>query len=288
MPNERSVVVTGASTGIGWSCAKVLLGAGFRVFGSVRRPVDADRLSEEFGERFTPLMMDVTDRPAVERAALQVGAALGGSKLAGLVNNAGVAVGGPLLHVPLDEFRRQLEVNLLGPVSVVQAFAPLLGADRTREGKPGRIVQISSVAGKLGTPFLGPYTASKFALEGMSECLRRELMLYGIDVIVVAPGAVVTPIVEKGNAENMSLYDRTDYGPALRGFREFFTEVMKKGLPADRIGEVVYTALTTARPRVRYAVVPDKFRNWTLPRLLPVRTLDRLIGKQMGFGNRQD
>ena len=137
MAAKRSVVVTGASTGIGWATAKVLLGRGFEVFGSVRKQSDADRLAKHFGAGFIPLQMDVTDPAAVAEAAEQVGAALGQQRLAGLVNNAGVAVPGPLLHLPLAEFRRQLEVNLIAPLGVTQAFAPLLGTDRERQGAPG-------------------------------------------------------------------------------------------------------------------------------------------------------
>jgi len=184
----KSVVVTGSSTGIGWGIAKVLIGKGFRVFGSVRKAEDGERLRKEFGPNFVPLYFDVTDAAAVAKGADQVAAALGGEMLSGLVNNAGIAVAGPLLYVKIDEFRHQIEVNLTGQLIVTQAFAPLLGADRSRKGEPGRIVMISSVGGKNASPFVGPYNASKFALEGLSESLRRELMLFGIDVIIVAPG----------------------------------------------------------------------------------------------------
>jgi NAD(P)-dependent dehydrogenase (short-subunit alcohol dehydrogenase family) len=181
MANKKSVVVTGASTGIGWGIAKVLVAQGFQVYGSVRRPDDGLRLQREFGSGFTPLLMDVTDELAVRSAAATVAEQLGRTTLTGLINNAGIAVAGPLLHLPLTEYRRQLEVNLIGPLLVTQAFAGLLGTDRDRPGPPGRIINISSVAGKLGVPFLGAYVASKHGLEGMSESLRRELLLYGIE-----------------------------------------------------------------------------------------------------------
>ena len=178
----KTVVVTGASTGIGWGCVKVLIAAGSRVFGSVRKQADGDRLSAAFGPNFTPLLFDVTDEAAVAAGARQVEAALGGETLSGLVNNAGIAVPGPLLHLKIDDFEHQLAVNVTGQLIVTQAFAPLLGVDRSRKGVPGRIVMISSVGGKNAMPFLGAYSASKFALEGMSESLRRELMPFGIDV----------------------------------------------------------------------------------------------------------
>jgi NAD(P)-dependent dehydrogenase (short-subunit alcohol dehydrogenase family) len=256
---------------------------GIEVFGSVRKQADGERLQRELGKTFTPLLMDVTDDEAVKAAAALVGERLGRDTLFGLVNNAGIAGGGPLLHQPIEEFRQTLETNLLGPFRVTQAFAPLLGADRARVGKPGRIVQISSVGGKLAFPFLGSYVASKFALEGMSESLRRELLLYGIDVIIVGPGSVKTPMFDKAQQIDLSPYMATDYGPILKGFVEYMINESKKGLPASRIGDAVYKALTVRKPRVRYAVVPQRLKNWTLPRALPKRMLDRMIGKQTGL-----
>jgi NAD(P)-dependent dehydrogenase (short-subunit alcohol dehydrogenase family) len=171
----KSVVVTGASTGIGWATAKLLLDRGFRVFGSVRKQADADRLKGEFGASFTPLMFDVTDEAAVLAAAREVRAALNGEPLAGLVNNAGIAVAGPVLELAADEFRRQMVVNVIGPIITTQAFCPLLGSDPSLKGPRGRIVMISSVAGKNGNPLTPAYAASKHAIEGLSESLRREL-----------------------------------------------------------------------------------------------------------------
>jgi NAD(P)-dependent dehydrogenase (short-subunit alcohol dehydrogenase family) len=278
-----SVVVTGVSTGIGWGIAKVLVARGFHVFGSVRRQSDADRLQAEFGPAFTPLLMDVTDRESVVRAAAQVEAALGDATLAGLVNNAGISVPGPLLYLPLEDLRRQLEVNLVAQISVTQVFAPLLGADPKRAGKPGRIVNIGSIWGEIGVPFVGAYVASKFALEGISESLRRELLVHGIDVIVIRPGAVVTAIWDKAEAEDMSLYLKTEYGPILTRLREYMLREGRKGLTPERLGEATYVALTAKRPRVQYAVVPEKFKNWIVPRWLPKRMVDRRVDKQMGL-----
>ncbi|ADW71243.1 SDR family oxidoreductase [Granulicella tundricola] len=283
MSAKQSVVLTGASTGIGWATAKVLLDKGFRVFGTVRKQSDADRLSAEFGKDFVPLLADVTDEAAVQQAATLVGEMLGKERLAGLVNNAGIVVGGPLLHLDPSEMRRQMEVNLIGPFLVTKAFAPLLGSDPARSGKPGRIVQISSVSGKMGVPFVGAYSASKFALEGMSESLRRELLLYGIDVIIVGPGAVITPIWDKAQAEDFSRFDATDYGPIIQRFLAFFAEEGKKGLAAEEIGHAIHRALTVSKPKVRYAVVPQRFKNWTLPNLLSKRMVDRILGKQFGL-----
>jgi NAD(P)-dependent dehydrogenase (short-subunit alcohol dehydrogenase family) len=163
----RSVVITGASTGIGWASAKMLLDRGFRVFGSVRKQADADRLKSEFGANFTPLLFDITDEGAVKAAAGTVRAALGGDTLAGLVNNAGIAVPGPVLELPVEQFRTQLDVNVIGPIISTQAFGPLLGVDPQLKGPKGRIVMISSVAGKSGNPMTPAYAASKHAIEGL-------------------------------------------------------------------------------------------------------------------------
>lgn len=279
----KSVVITGVSTGIGWGATKVLIGHGFRVFGSVRKEADGTRLKKEFGERFVPLLFDVTDEPAVKRAAAEVRTALNGETLFGLVNNAGIAVSGPLLELDVDEFRKQMEVNVTGPLIVTQAFAPLLGADRSLKGAPGRIVNISSVGGKQAAPFVGPYSASKFALEGMSESLRRELLLFGIDVIIIGPGAVKTAIWDKAEQVDITPYANGPYYPTLVKFRDYFLSSGKTGLTPERLGRAIKKALTVKNPKVRYAVVPKRLVNWTIPQLLPKRFLDRTVGKAIGL-----
>jgi NAD(P)-dependent dehydrogenase (short-subunit alcohol dehydrogenase family) len=278
----RSVVVTGTSTGIGWGTAKVLIAHGFRVFGSVRKIADAERLGAEFGDRFVPLLFDVTDQAAVKAAAAQVRAELAGEKLAGLVNNAGVAIAGPLLELPIEEFRHQIDVNLTGVVIATQAFTPLVGTDRTLTGDPGRIVNISSVGGKNAVPFLAPYAASKFALEGLSESLRRELLPFGIDVIIVAPGAVATPIWNKAEQIDVRPYLNTPYATALERMRAYMLTLGKQGLPPERIGEAVLHALTAAKPKVRTTVTPRPFEDF-LARNLPKRVVDRMIGGRLGL-----
>ena len=279
----RSVVVTGVSTGIGHGITSVLIRQGVHVFGSVRKPEDAARLSAEFPDGFTPLQFDVTDARAIAAAVDIVRKRLAGQTLLGLVNNAGISVSGPLIHLTLEEFRKQLEVNLVSVLGVTQAFISLLGAERTLKGGPGRIVNISSVGGKIAAPFIGAYAASKFALEGLSESLRRELLLFGIDVIVIGPGAVATPIWDKAEKEDISRFDKTEYGPALRRFGEWFLKEGRKGYPPERVGQAVWRALSSARPRVRYPVVPHPFRSWVMPRLLPKRLVDRIIGGSIGL-----
>lgn len=278
----RSVVITGTSSGIGWGTAKVLIAHGFRVFGSVRKTSDAKRLAAEFGERFVPLLFDVTDEAAVKAAAADVHSALAGQRLTGLVNNAGVAVAGPLLELPTEEFRRQIDINLIGVVIATKAFAPLLGIDPQLTGPPGRIVNIGSVGRQIGNPFVAPYNASKFALEGLSESLRRELLLFGIDVIVVAPGAVATPIWSKAEQVDTAPYRGTPYAPALERLRSYMLALGEKGLPPEKIGEAVLHALTAAKPRVRYNVSPTPLQHW-LARNLPKRVVDRMVGKRLGL-----
>jgi NAD(P)-dependent dehydrogenase (short-subunit alcohol dehydrogenase family) len=280
----RCAVITGVSSGIGIATARVLAGRGVHVFGSVRKTEDADRLKAELRDRFTPLVFDVTNADAVRAAVPVVADRLGGDTLFGLVNNAGIAVGGPLIHQPLDEVRRHLEVNTLGALAAVQAFAPLLGTDRARRGAPGRIINISSVAGRISAPFLGAYAASKRALEGMSHSLRREMLLYGIDVIIVNPGSVVTPIWDKAEQADPSRYAGTDYEPMLRRFLERALRSGRSGLPPEAVGEVVWTALTARRPRTFYPVVRRRLLDWTIPLALPARTIDRLIAKRLGIG----
>jgi NAD(P)-dependent dehydrogenase (short-subunit alcohol dehydrogenase family) len=276
----RSVVITGVTTGIGLASAKILIGHGFHVFGSVRKAADADRLKAELGSSFTPLLFDVTDEAAVRKAADEVRIALGGTTLAGLVNNAGIAVPGPVLELPASEFRRQLEVNVMGPVIVTQAFGPLLGADRSLEGPPGRIVMIGSLAGKTGNPFMGGYAASKHAIEGFSESLRRELMLYGIDVIVIGPGPVHTPIWAKAEEVHIAAPKASPYFPVLQKAREVTAKMAK--LPVEDVAELVHKVLTTPHPRVRYAILPDRLETWVAS-MLPKRVVDRIIARMLGI-----
>jgi NAD(P)-dependent dehydrogenase (short-subunit alcohol dehydrogenase family) len=278
----QSVVITGASTGIGWATAKLLLERGFRVFGSVRKQADADRLKAEFGANFTPLLFDVTDEAAVLAAAREVRAALNGETLTGLVNNAGIAVAGPVLELAADQFRRQMDVNVIGPIIATQAFGPLLGSDSSLKGPKGRIVMISSVAGKNGSPLSAAYSASKHAIEGLSESLRREMMLFGIDVIIVAPGAVKTPIWSKAEEVDMSAYRNSPYLPALELVRKFTRHLSEIGLPPEKIAAAIADALTSARPKVRYQLTPDPMRH-LITGLLPKRRVDKIIARRLGL-----
>jgi NAD(P)-dependent dehydrogenase (short-subunit alcohol dehydrogenase family) len=248
----------------------------------VRKPADADRLGNEFGANFTPLIFDVTDEAAVLAAAREVRNSLNGETLAGLVNNAGIAVAGPVLELAADEFRRQMDVNVVGPIITTQAFGPLLGSDPSLKGPRGRIVMISSVAGKNGNPLTSAYSASKHAIEGLSESLRRELMLFGIDVIIVAPGPVKTPIWSKAEEVDVSAYQNSPYFPALQGMRKYMLKLGEIGLPPEKIAERIAEALTSASPKVRYQITPDPMRH-LMTAILPKRMIDKIIAKRLGL-----
>lgn len=281
---KPAAVVTGASTGIGHATTQVLIENGFHVFAGVRKDEDAARLSQEFGDSVTPLKMEVTDSASMNAAGEKVREALGGKTLQGLVCNAGVAVTGPILHIPVEEFETQLNINVLGVVRTVQAFGPLLGADKTLTGRPGRVVTMSSVAGKMGMPFVGPYAASKHALEGLSKSLRKELALYGIGVHIIGPGAVATPIWDKADdTSELDKYRHTDYIKSMERVFHWMLDRGPKGLPPRQIGERVHFCLTAPKPKNRYAEVPQRFENWTMPRLLPEEFVDKQVIKRLAL-----
>ncbi len=283
---DRAVVVTGASTGIGRAAVAKAVREGAHVFASVRKQADADGLTAEFGAAVTPLIFDVADETAVRAGAARVAQVLGGRRLWGLVNNAGIAVPGPLLHLDTEELRRQFEINLFGVHNVTRAFADLLGADPDRTGKPGRIVMISSVGGQNGSPFVGPYSASKFALEGYSQSLRRELMLYGIDVIVIGPGAIATPIWDKAEKEDLKRFSNTPYAPMVERVADYMVTQGKVGLPASDVGDLIWFCLSDPKPKTRYHILRKPFMDRTLPKILNPRTVDKIIAKRLGFPKR--
>lgn len=283
---DRAVVVTGASTGIGRAAVAKAVREGAHVFPSVRKQADADSLKAEFGEAVTPLIFDVADEAAVRAGAVRVAEALGERRLFGLVNNAGIAVPGPLLHLDTDELRRQFEINFFGVHNVTRAFADVLGVDRQRTGSPGRIVMISSVGGQNGAPFVGPYAASKFAMEGYSQSLRRELMLYGIDVIVIGPGAIATPIWDKAEQNDLKRYSNTDYAPMVERVADYMVKQGKVGLPPSDVGDLIWLCLSDPKPKTRYHILRNPFVDRTLPRLMDPRTVDKIIAKRLGFPKR--
>jgi NAD(P)-dependent dehydrogenase (short-subunit alcohol dehydrogenase family) len=279
----KNIVITGASTGIGSVIAQQLLQRGFRVFGSVRKAADAERLQQELGANFVPLLFDVTDETAIEQAAAQVAQQIGDQGLYALINNAGIAVGGPILHLPLDEWRRQFEVNVFGLIATTKAFAPLLGTRKDCPHAPGKIFNVGSVAGTIANPFMGPYCASKHALEGISKSMRAEMLLYGIDVVVLAPGVVKTPIWEKAKKEDMHQYDHTDYKGAIKKLAAYIQVHSEDGYEQEEFGKLVVNIITKPKPKFHYVLVKSRLRNWTILRLLPARLFLWLVGKRLGL-----
>jgi NAD(P)-dependent dehydrogenase (short-subunit alcohol dehydrogenase family) len=271
-----AVLVTGASSGIGEATAGHLQSLGFRVFAGVRKDADAERLRE----RVTPVKLDVTDSGSIEAARREIDEAAPDG-LSGLVNNAGVSVSGPVEFVPVDELRRQLEVNVVGQVAVTQAFLPAIRRAR------GRIVNVSSVGGRVALPLMSPYNASKFALEAISDSLRREVRRFGVHVAVVEPGAIRTRIWEKGTAAADELMERVPeeaeqlYGELVRAMREQADKASERGLDPIEVARVVEHALTAERPRTRYLVGRDAKLRARLAGVLPDRTFDSLIERTL-------
>ncbi len=273
---DPSVLVTGASTGIGRATALFLTRRGFRVFAAVRKATDGERRPGT-----TPVILDVTESDSIRGAVETVSGALGDAALEGLVNNAGIAVSGPLEFLEMSEMRRQFEVNVFGQVAVTQAFLPLL-----RRAKRGRIVNMSSISGRVAGPLLGPYAMSKFALEAFSDCLRRELEPFGLSVSVVEPGAIKTPIWEKGvesskeRVARMPERARELYGDRIDSLRKLALEMGENGAPAEKVAEAVHHALVSETPRTRYLVGADAWLTAKLAWLLPDRALDRLVRRR--------
>jgi NAD(P)-dependent dehydrogenase (short-subunit alcohol dehydrogenase family) len=287
LPPEEStargaVVITGSSTGVGRSCALHLDSLGFHVFAGVRKPEDGERLREEASERLIPVLLDVADAGSIEAARAEVEQVVGGAGLAGLVNNAGIAVSGPLEFLPLDELRRQLEVNVVGQIAVTQAFLPAL----RRAG--GRVVNIGSIGGKIALPFVGPYAATKFAMEGLTDALRRELKPLGVAVSIVRPGPIRSEIWEKGTAKAEELRERMPaeaqelYGKRMDAGMAAARKRQEESIPASEVAEVVAHALTSDRPRTRYLVTRRAKAMAAFARFLPDRALDRMIARATG------
>ena len=279
----KKVVITGVSTGIGYSSAKILCDSGYFVYGSIRSKEDADKLTSELGNNFKPLIFDVTDSKAIIESAKQVrGDLKPGEFIAGLVNNAGIALGGPVTLIDTEVFRKQFEVNFFGLIDVTKAYLPLLGASKEAQNQ-GKIINISSISGRRSHPFMAPYTASKFAVEAFSDSLRRELMIYGVDVILIEPGPIKTAIWEKTPDPENNEFIGSDYESALKRFYKLFIQMGKKGFDADIIGNRVKSILQDPKPHIRHVITPNRLINYTLPGILPTRMYDKLVGKGLGL-----
>jgi NAD(P)-dependent dehydrogenase (short-subunit alcohol dehydrogenase family) len=280
--DRDAVMITGSSTGIGWATALHLASNGLRVFAGVRKTADGERLvAASGGEGIEPLMIDVADGESIERAAKEIGERLGGSRLIGLVNNAGLAIGGPQELLPLSDWRRQFEVNVFGLVDTTQKLLPHLLASR------GRVVNISSIGGRVATPMMAPYSASKFAVEALTDALRLELRQFGVWAACVEPGMVKTEIWKKAD-QQLDKYKAEQPTEALARYADLTAALERlsttgrsKGVDAIKVARAIEHALLAKRPRTRYLVGPDARMTAILRWLLPDRALEWLMLKAM-------
>lgn len=278
MSTPDAVIVTGASTGIGRAMVENFANNGVLVFAAVR---DLSTVAQH--PLVTPVRLDVTSSQEALEAAEVVRASLGGARLRGIVNNAGIAVGGPLEFLDLDELRRQLEVNVIGQLAVTQAFLPLL-----REHDKGRIVFTSSIGGRVAAPFIGPYAASKHALNGMAESLRRELLPWRIGVSVLAPATVATPIWDKADHDIDQIVDALPptaiarYGTVIESMRRISRQAGASGIPASKVAEAAHHAVFARRAKAEYIIGREARIMATAANLLPFRTFDKAVLRQIG------
>lgn len=279
----RSVLVTGASTGIGRATAEHLYRAGWRVFAGVRKEADAESLREAGSARLVPLMLDVTDAGQIAAGAEWIGGEVGEGGLSGLVNNAGIAVPGPLETLPIEDFERQIGVNLTAHVAVTQAMLPAIRKAR------GRVVFITSIGGLMAFPMFGAYHAAKFGLEAVGDVFRQELRPWGIKVAIVEPGSIATPIWERGDAEVDAIAERAGaghddlYGEASASFREVARKTGERGIPPEKVAVKIEHALSARRPRTRYLVGADARGQAFADRVLPDRVVDWMVARATGM-----
>ena len=285
----RTVLITGISTGIGKSISEVLMGNDFFVIGSVRKKEDAAAIKEKFPDKFDFIIFDVTDKVAIENSKKRVEDILkkNNSYLCSIINNAGIAMGGPFRYLDTEIFRKQFEVNYFGLINVTKTFLDLL-IESNKYPLKNKIINMGSISGKRSYPFVGPYTSSKFALEGLTDSLRRELLIHNIDVVLIEPGPIKTEIWNKVPDIEDNPFLNTEYEHALRKFNKVYIEMGKNGLHPDLVGELVLKALLTNNPKTRYVITPGKLINYIIPGFLPDRWVDRLVGKMLGLIKNSD
>jgi NAD(P)-dependent dehydrogenase (short-subunit alcohol dehydrogenase family) len=283
-----SILVTGASTGIGAACALGFDRLGWEVFAGVRRPEDGKELEARATGRLRSLLLDVTDLPSVEAAAVEMAAAVGQSGLTAVVNNAGIAVGGPVEYITVDQWRRQFEVNVIGQMAVTRAVLPLI----RRSARPGRVVFMGSIGGRVASPFIAPYSASKHAIEAIAESMRHELADTDIATVVIEPGAVRTPIWDKAESDaddieaDLPAEGRERYGPAIAGLRKAMQFQARTGVDPAVVAAVVVRAVTSERPAARYLVGRDAKVMAVVARLLPDRARDVVMATSVKLVSR--
>ena len=275
---NKNALITGVSTGIGKGIAMKLLSEGFTVFGSVRKEEDALTLTHMSPEHFVPLVFDVTNEKSVNESVEVVKKRLAGKGLDVFINNAGIAFGGPLLFMDSALIRRHFDVNVFGVINCIRAYAPLLGAVKDYSNAPGRIINVSSVSGKIGSPFVAPYVGSKHALEGISQSLRRELLPFGIDVIILRPGVVKTPIWEK--ARGKSDFRNTPYESILKEYGKQVGSNLPNGLEVEKVADLAYRIIEKKKPKTGYTISPNPVKTWLALHILSDRMLDKIFAKR--------
>ena len=280
---SKYIVITGVSSGIGLDALRLLHSKGYHIFGSIRKGEDAKKLSETYPDRFTPLLFDVQDHDAVVKASKVVFEHC--TSLHALINNAGIAVPGPMEYLSEDDFERQLDVNLKAVRRITNLFLPLLGAKPSYKKIPGRIINISSVSGLLNSPFNGAYSISKHALESMTDVYRRELHRYGIKVIAIEPGPIKTAIWQK-NLNVMDKYADTDYYDILQKANKMIENSEKSALPVSKISNLILKCLTKKHPKSRYIVHRNRMVFKLLAYYLPDKLVDWLIFRSMANGEK--
>ena len=278
--NKKSILITGVSSGIGHGTLSYFVKKGFHVYGSVRNSKDANKLKKIFEENFTPLIFDVTKEAQVKKAASIVKKDLQNSNLLALVNNAGVAISGPVLLQKVKDFEKQININLNGAFRVLKFFAPLCGAEKNNNSKKGVIFNISSISGKIGMPGVGAYTASKFGLEGLSHSLRRELIRYGVDVVIIGPGPIKSEIFDKIDKKFLETLKKSDYAKVAKNIPKRMKNAKKIAFPPEEVGKLIFNALHDPNRKTRYTITPNKLMYWTLPMLITDRMLDKMVTKR--------
>ena len=278
--NKKSILITGVSSGIGHGTLSYFVKKGFHVYGSVRNSKDANKLKKIFRENFTPLIFDVTKEAQVKKAASIVKKDLKNSNLLALVNNAGVAISGPILLQKVKDFEKQININLNGAFRVLKFFAPLCGAEKNNNSKKGVIFNISSISGKIGMPGVGAYTASKFGLEGLSHSLRRELIRYGVDVVIIGPGPIKSEIFDKIDKKFLETLKKSDYAKVAKNIPKRMKNAKKIAFPPEEVGKLIFNALHDPNRKTRYTITPNKLMYWTLPMLITDRLLDKMVTKR--------
>ena len=280
----RTVIITGVSTGIGKSISEKLLQNNFFVIGSVRKKDDANYLKEKYKEKFDYVIFDVRDKDAIENSKIEVVDILkrNNSYLCSVINNSGIALGGPVKYLDIEVFKKQFDVNYFGLINVTKTFLDLLIDSNTHPLK-NKIINIGSISGKRSYPFVAPYTSSKFALEGFTDSLRRELLIHNVDVVLIEPGPIKTAIWEKVPDIDDNPFLNTEYEIPLKKFFKGYLQMGANGLNPDIIGNKTVEILSRNNPKTRYVITPNKFRDYLIPGFLPDRWVDKMVGKMLSL-----